>query len=609
MAGRAKTVGRILGLAALVVLAALPLLVQLPAPDALSLDRATFVLDAAEAEQVSLPHSWPRGISAGLHESTYTLVFTLETERERDAMQYLLIPLARLAPQVQLNGQDLFVSRTHPWAAPLVEMPLLARLPRDALRLGTNLLAVRMVREGGFRIGYLAPVWLGTAEQILPNQRLLSLLVDMQRVGVLAFYAMLIVGVAGIWLGRPRDTVYGWFCLMGISLLLTNLASVNPFDVLGGGVSSITVTSIAGFSSMTLFGLACAMVGRQPPRWLIPVAFLWAGVSFVSLMQYPYFWPVGTVFGLVSIGWLGAAVVVLGRAFRANRNMEHALVLLGIVALVGYGLIDIASIAGVHDRGALLLLYPQAFLIAAVAVILLRRLTHSLDTLDIANDTLRIRLNEQQAELAKAHAHETLLSANIAREQERQRLTRDLHDGLSGHIVSIIALAEHAENQNIEKTAREALDDLRLVIQSLDIGDEDVPVVLAYFRERTTLQLRRLGIALDWSMDRLPAITGVTPSHALALLRTLQEAVTNAIRHGPARRIAIIGETAQDGSARITIDNDGRNDLARTSGNGLGNMHQRAASLGGDVTLEPLPGGMRLSLTLPASLPTTGAGP
>lgn len=607
MSGRQRIIGRSIGLVGLLLLAILPLLAQLPKPHALTIDHATFALDGAAPTQVSLPHSWSRNISAGQHEGEYILTFTLQNEQERERMQYLLIPLTRLTPQIQLNGQDLFVVRANAWAAPIFETPHLAHLPEQALKLGTNVLIVRLTREGGFRIGYLSPAYLGSGDEILPNYRLIAFLVDHQRVAVLALYALLTIGVAGLWLARQRDAVYGWFCLMGASLMATNLASINPFNVLQGGVSSIAMLSVGGFSAMIIFGLARAMVGRAAPRWLIPFALLWSGAVFITLMAYPHFRPVGAVFALVPVGWLSAAVVVLARAFRTTRNMEYALVMMGVAAIIGYVFVDVASISGLHDRGVVLLLYPQIFLITALAVILFRRMTQSLNTLDMANETLRIRLSEQQDQLAKAHAHETALSANIAREQERQRLTRDLHDGLSGHIVSIIALAENAEQKDIEKTAREALDDLRLVIQSLDIGDEDIPVALAYFRERTALQLRRLGIALDWSMDRLPAITGVTPGHALALLRILQEAVTNAIKHGPARRIAITGESAQDGAARINIENDGRNDLPNANGNGLGNMRRRAASLGGELTLEPMPAGMRLTLNLPSSLPAIEA--
>lgn len=607
MAGKTRTIGLSAGLAGLILLVLLPLLVHLPKPDALTIDQATFILDDATPERVNLPHSWPRDLSAGLHEAEYRLTFTLRTEEERAQTQFLLIPLTRLSPQVQLNGQDLFLVRTHDWAAPLIEMPHLARLPENALAVGTNTLTVRMAREGGFRIGYLAPAYLGNAEQILPSYRILTFLVDQQRVVVLALQCLLTLGAAGVWLARRRDTVYGWFCLLGLSLLLTNLASINPFNVLRAGTSSIAMISVGGFSSMMAFGLACAMAGRRRPPWLIPAAFLWSVVTFFGLMAYPYFRPVGAAFGLVSTVWLTAAAVVLGRAFRATHNLEYALVMIGIMAIIGYVFVDVATISGVYDRGVILLLYPQIFLITAVAVVLFRRLTQSLDTLDKANDTLRSRLAAQQEELARAHAQQTALSANIAREQERQRLTRDLHDGLSGHIVSIIAQAENVDNPDIEKTAREALYDLRLVIHSLDIGDGDIPVALAYFRERTALQLRRLGIGLDWSMDRLPAITGVTPGHALAVLRILQEAVTNAVKHGPARHIALAGARAEDGSARITIENDGRNDLPNIGGNGLGNMRQRAASFGGSVTIEPIPTGMRLTLNLPTSLPPGAA--
>lgn len=602
MMGTWQIIGRSVAVTGLFVLAILPLLVQLPKPAALTIDQASFALDGAEPEQVALPHSWPRDISAGSHVAQYRLSFTLRNEQERERIQYLLFPLTRLPSQIQLNGRDLFVVRTHPWAAPLVQMPLLARLPEEALKLGENVVSVRMTRQGGFRIGYLAAAWLGAGEQILPSYRLRTLLVDLQRIAVLALYAVLAIGLGGIWLARPRDTVYGWFCLIGISLLLTNLSAVNPFNVLGG-LSSTVMIGLGSFSSMMIFGLARAMVGQRRPRWLIRFAFIWSGMIVVTLIAYPHVRPLGVALVLVSVGWLAAAAIVLGRAFRATGNMEQALVMMGIVSIVGYVFVDSASISGVHDRGVVLLLYPQMFLIVALALILFRRLTQSLDTLDTANETLRIRLDEQQDKLAKAHARETALSTNIAREQERQRLMRDLHDGLSGHIVSIIAQAENAENPDIERTAREALDDLRLVIHSFDIGDEDIPVVLAYFRERVSLQLRRLDITLEWSMEQLPAIKGVTPGHALALLRILQEAVTNAIKHGPARRIAITGTRTRNCSAQITIENDGRNNLPNTTGNGLGNMRLRAASLGGEVTLEPLPAGMRLVLGLPASLP------
>jgi signal transduction histidine kinase len=167
-------------------------------------------------------------------------------------------------------------------------------------------------------------------------------------------------------------------------------------------------------------------------------------------------------------------------------------------------------------------------------------------------------------------------------------------------------MAEHAgdEVQPIEQAARQALDDLRLVIYSLDLGDRELPLALANFRERLIPQLRRLDVELDWSTAELPEVSGVTPGNALTILRIMQEAITNALKHGPARRIVIRGATADGGKAAIIVENDGRPFAVERYGNGLRNMRQRADQLQGEVALEPLDSGTRLLLLLPTSLPS-----
>ena len=107
MTARSHIIGRNAGLVGLFLLAILPLLVHLPKPDAPTIDQAFFALDGAQPKQVSLPHSWPRDIPAGLHEGEYKLTFTLHTEQERERMQFLLIPLTRLTPQIQINGHKI----------------------------------------------------------------------------------------------------------------------------------------------------------------------------------------------------------------------------------------------------------------------------------------------------------------------------------------------------------------------------------------------------------------------------------------------------------------------------------------------------------------------
>jgi signal transduction histidine kinase len=266
---------------------------------------------------------------------------------------------------------------------------------------------------------------------------------------------------------------------------------------------------------------------------------------------------------------------------------------------------DTAAVLGFIDGPLIVTPYARTFLLAAVTLVIAHRMVTSLDRLDRANENLNLRLAEQEAELSALHQKERMEGAREVREQERRRLTHDLHDGISGHLVSIIAMSERANGdaRPIEEAARAALDDLRLVIYSLDLGDRELPLALANFRERLIPQLQRIGVDLDWSIAHLPDVSGVTPGNALTVLRILQEAITNALKHGPARKITIRGAAAPSGEAAITIENDGRPFTGGKGGFGLDNMRRRATQLHGHLQIASLDDGVRLTLVLPPNLP------
>ena len=81
---------------------------------------------------------------------------------------------------------------------------------------------------------------------------------------------------------------------------------------------------------------------------------------------------------------------------------------------------------------------------------------------------------------------------------------RDLHDGLGGHLVSALALVEHGDNNDaVEETLRDALEDLRLVIESLAPDSDDLPVLLGVVRMRTESRMSRHGIRFDWQVREI----------------------------------------------------------------------------------------------------------
>ena len=82
-----------------------------------------------------------------------------------------------------------------------------------------------------------------------------------------------------------------------------------------------------------------------------------------------------------------------------------------------------------------------------------------------------------------------------------------------------------------------ALDELRMAVDALQPVHGDLTTVLATLRYRLRPRLEAAGIAIDWQVDELPPIEGLTPTTVLQIQRVLQEAFTNAMRHAQAQRL------------------------------------------------------------------------
>lgn len=205
-------------------------------------------------------------------------------------------------------------------------------------------------------------------------------------------------------------------------------------------------------------------------------------------------------------------------------------------------------------------------------------------------------LRSQQARLVALEGERTRLL-------ERQRLMQDLHDGLGSTLASALVAVEHGQVGHAEVAGllRDCVNDLRAVVDSLDPINLDIVALLAAARFRIGPQLQRLGVALDWDMQELPALPWFGPSEALQLMRLVQEMFTNVIRHAGARRVQVRARPDGDGVA-VQVSDDGRgfDPEAVSAGRGLRFMAQRASALGGGLDLRSAPGtGTTVALRLP----------
>jgi len=188
---------------------------------------------------------------------------------------------------------------------------------------------------------------------------------------------------------------------------------------------------------------------------------------------------------------------------------------------------------------------------------------------------------------------------------ERERLTREMHDGLGSQLVSALSMVERglAAPAEVAETIRRAIDDIRIVIDSLDPETTDLPTSLGKLRARLEPLLRRNGIDLRWMIDDISGLDSFPPEAALHVLRIIQEAVTNTLRHAGAGRVEVKVTSLDRDPLQlyVSIRDDGRGlpTPAASGGRGLKNMKSRAEELGAVLRVEGAHSGTQVELTMP----------
>jgi two-component system NarL family sensor kinase len=222
--------------------------------------------------------------------------------------------------------------------------------------------------------------------------------------------------------------------------------------------------------------------------------------------------------------------------------------------------------------------------------------------------------------------HATALSAALqqsrvsivaAREEERRRLRRDLHDGLGPALTGIAFKADAARNALPAGPARAsellgalradttaAITDIRRLVNGLRPPALDDLGLIGSLRQQTDRLAQRpdgssVAVCLN-TPEPLPALPAAVE---VAAYRIITEAMTNAARHSGATRIDVLLAVADGDGLRIEVRDDGRvPGPGWQPGFGLTSMRERAAELGGTCQAGPDPaGGGRVIAALPLS--------
>jgi signal transduction histidine kinase len=397
-------------------------------------------------------------------------------------------------------------------------------------------------------------------------------------------------------LERVRDVV----AFMAIGVLGCTVVSAAI------GVSTLSLTGNIGTEEPWRIGLiwwlgsaggaliltpVLLVAANGTPRWkeLFRNREFWAaGVLIVGLSTWSTSGAVTGPLGFVAIFLLFPLVVWAGTRLGSRGAVLSSFAIMLIATLWTVRAVSPFVVEGTHT--SMLLLWTYGITMGATGLTLAATTGQRIRAEQLYRSEERQRLRAEREQLLVA---------------ERGRITREMHDGLGGQLVSTISMLEAGQGSTTEvvESLRRALDDMRIVIDSLDPNATDFPTSLGKLRARLEPLVRRNGIRLHWKVADVPALHAIAPEKSLHILRIIQEAVTNVVRHAAAHEAEVSLSFPDDprGSLWLEIRDDGGGspDASGGGGRGIRNMKTRAAAIGAELTVEEGEPGTRVRLRLP----------
>jgi signal transduction histidine kinase len=211
--------------------------------------------------------------------------------------------------------------------------------------------------------------------------------------------------------------------------------------------------------------------------------------------------------------------------------------------------------------------------------------------------------------LAAAHRQQLRVQQLESMLNERRRMMGEMQDGFGATLSSSLTALERGSMSSAEAATvlRECVDDLRLMMDAEDPAARDVATLLGMLRHRLQNRIEAAGIQLHWNIGNIMQRKGLEPTQSLELLRLLQEAITNSLRHSGARNIEIAVRQVRS-QTEVLVQDDGRgfNAGAVAGGRGIRSMRGRAGRLGANFSIESEQGvGTAVTVILPP--PNKGA--
>jgi signal transduction histidine kinase len=571
----------------------------------------------AAPKNVALPHTWDDERPPWTGTARYALPWPAALQPSPYALSAGPVDYALYLPRVGARFRVLLndkVIASESWTTPgyadTSVVPHMVLLPQQDLLqpLASNRIAIevqgQLLRKSG-----LSQLLIGPREAIEARYSKVHAW-QVQATWMVAACSALLAILTGLIWTQNRERVFGLLALASVAwairLGLTPLVQPPmPFAV-WFYLHKLSFTVYCGCVYLFLWELFDFRQawGRKLVMALLWVGPVWLGVTTLTENYNLYRLWTGVITAISTITLL---LMFIRARFGLDPN-QRLLMVVGLVTMVT-GIRDFAVVQlGMPGDGDIrwMTLGSLVFMLT-LAWVLVQRTSGYVQQIGQLNQDLSLRVTQKEEELH--HAFDQLRESERRQvlEAERQRLTRDMHDGLGSQLVQTLNVVRGqavADTQAITAMLGHALDELRMTLDSLEPMEGDLPAILGTLRRRISPALEAAGIELDWEVQEVPPISvhgqPLESRGVMHLFRFLQEVFANIIKHSQATMVEVRTATRVDdaGAQRVLLivaDNGrGLGTGQRDGGRGMDNLRTRADALGAQLRMSAAQPGQAL---------------
>lgn len=544
-------------------------------------------------KQVTLPHIWAVSETKISDNGWYRFRVNIP----RNADEYWVVFIERISMNAAVFIGQHYLGDGGSFEAPVSRnwvRPLLFKIPQTYIHTDGDVIYIRAF-SSDIDLGGLEHVYVGKQSELQPKYDSLFAYYILSSQAIFYMQLALSLLLFGFWFIRKKESIFLW---LSAASLMGAIFPLNMFvrDIMiSHHLWEWLVQTSIGWFNWFIFMFAHRYLNIKR-AWLERTIIVYAlmGAFVLILLPTNQLMFAGTI-------WQGGFAIlafyvlfVSAYCWWKSRRWEQFTWLVAISSLLMTGLIDWVSILlwQLHGINNFFVFHlGTSILILIASALLLERFLQSLDNLEAANLQLVGKIDALEAEDERRQAVF----------DERQRIMRDLHDGLGNALVSAMALSkdEHNSKPALQEVLQEAMSEMRLIVGSANSLAFNFEKALVLIKERTKLTLLASNIALDWQVEAMLAVSRLHDSEAgIQVIRILQEVLTNTMKHANASKVWVVA-TLHEGILTLCVSDNGQGILDGKQGHGLNNIKSRAEAIDASLLIQSDTSGTSITLLLP----------